>query len=186
MVTRMKFTLILMGVASIALIGHTALADSTVGNEVPNISYFVNTGEIQFYDDLLGGVFEVLLNGPVPAVTGEIDWVDSYGGGAIPLPGSMPGDDGGLWDVRYFNGAQQYINLGGLDSALGTAPPECGAGCVVDVEGAYILADYGLGLVGTDFGSADYGNFAGSVSADTSIDLSLAGDYDGDGLRGRY
>lgn len=184
MVTRMKFALILMGVALTAMtFGQMALADTTVGNDIPNISYFVNTGELSFYDDGQG-VDILLLNGPQPAVTGQVDWLDAYGGGVDPLPGAMPGPDGGLWDVRYANEAQQYLNLGGIETGLGVPPDACGAGCAEDVFGSYILADYGLGLVSADFSGADYGGFADNAMASTSIDFSLSGDYDGSGLVG--
>ncbi len=135
-----------------------ALADSVVGNNVPNVSYDAATGQVSVLTDG-ADIISLLIEGP--QATSIERWQDGTNGDGITG-----------WAQMYFNGKEQWVGAGSAISG----------GSVT--TGSYDIATYPTGLTSADFGEVEvgtqsFGTLFTSVSFGATGDIVC--DLDGDG-----
>ena len=134
---------VLLGALTLA----AAPAVTVAGDLAPDFSYYASTGQMYLNTDLLAsgsGLYSMLIPGPqansvVPGRTGlnsgSIQW------------------EGDFWRQDYFNGKEQWINLGVLGANLNTGGSNL------------LIATYAPGLNLSSFGTVEYGAHVGATDA---------------------
>jgi hypothetical protein len=129
-------------------------ADSISGNKVPNFKYNPATGQMTVSTDAMltgEGLYSMLIAGPqansvVPGRTG-------LNSGSIQWQGDF-------WRQGYFNGKEQWINLGVLGVNLNTTSD-------------MLIATYAPGLGAGAFGQVEYGATIGGVNSTYYTNVSM-------------
>ena len=139
------------------LIAGPAHADDVSGNNIPNITYNADNGQLTILTDG-ADLISLLIDGP--QATSIDRWQDGTNGDGV-----------NGWAQAYFNGKEQWVGSGSAVSG----------GSVID--GSYDIATYSAGLTAADFGQVEVGTQSfGTLFTNISFGVGPVCDLDGDGV----